>query len=143
MSSNLSRFADSHAVSANSLPASGRSSKWSHDDPTELLEHLGDEYTQAAFEAVLERSRSGQEVAHETEMSKATAFRRLNTLVELDLVETERRVDASDGHHYKRYRAVVESFSVTFDEHGFHVVVESAEGVDSRRSPPRAAPADD
>lgn len=115
----------------------------SHDDPAELLEHLGDEYTQAAFEAILEHPRSGREVANETGMSQSTAFRRLNTLVELHLVETERRVDASDGHHHKRYRAVVESFSVTFGEHGFDVVVEYAGEAESRRSPPRAAPAND
>ncbi len=143
MSSNLSQFADSHAVSANSLSASGQSSEWSHDDPACLLDSLGDEYTQAAFEAVLERPRSGREVATATGMSRSTAFRRLNTLVELDLVETERRVDASGGHHHKRYRAVVESFSVTVSEHGFDVVVESAEPAKSRRSPPNAVPADD
>lgn len=143
MSSNLSRFADSQAVSETSLRTGGRNGEWSHDDPTELLEHLGDEYTQAAFEAVLERPRSGREVANETEMSRSTAFRRLNTLVELDLVETERRVDTSDGHHHKQYRAVVESFSVTFGEHGFDVVLESDGTVESRRSPPRAAPAND
>jgi hypothetical protein len=102
-----------------------RDDEWRHDDPTTLLEQLGDEYTRAAFESVLERPRSGREVAAATAMSKPTAFRRLNNLVELGLLETEHRIDADAGHHHKVYRPVVSSFSVTIDDGKVAVVLES------------------
>ncbi|QGN07778.1 ArsR family transcriptional regulator [Halorhabdus sp. CBA1104] len=106
--------------------AKNRDDEWHHDDPTALLDALGDEYTRAAFQAVLDRPRSGREVAAATAMSRPTAFRRLNTLLEVGLLETERRIDAADGHHHKVYRPVVESISVTIDDEAVAVVLESA-----------------
>lgn len=117
--------------------------KWHHEDPTTLLEALGDEYTKAAFEAVLDRARSGREVAAATDMSPPTAFRRLNVLVDLGLLETELRIDADGGHHHKVYYAVVNSFSVTIEEGEIDVVVESDPPVGPRFEQPTAAPAND
>ena len=98
---------------------------------------------EALIEAVLERPRSGREVAEQTDMSRSTAFRRLNTLVDLNLVETEQRIDATDGHHRKQYRAIVESFSVRFGDGGLDIVIESEESTGFPRSIPRSIPASD
>ncbi|WP_135661870.1 winged helix-turn-helix domain-containing protein [Halorhabdus rudnickae] len=117
--------------------------KWHHEDPTTLLEALGDEYTRAAFKAVLDRARSGREVAAVTDMSPPTAFRRLNVLVDLGLLETELRIDADGGHHHKVYRAVVGSFSVSIEEGEVDVVIEPDLPVGPRFEQPAAAPADD
>ncbi|WEL22801.1 winged helix-turn-helix domain-containing protein [Halorhabdus sp. BNX81] len=106
--------------------ATDRNDEWHHDDPTALLEALGDEYTRAAVEAVLDQPRSGREVAAATDMSRPTAFRRLNALVDLGMLETEHRIDAAEGHHHKVYRPVVDSVAVTFDDGEITVVLESA-----------------
>ncbi|RXK52019.1 ArsR family transcriptional regulator [Halorientalis pallida] len=110
--------------------------------PDELLELLGDEYTRAVLEAVLDRPRSGAAVADATGVSRATAFRRLNDLAELGLVETEYHLDPDDGHHHKRYHAVIDTFSVTFGEEGFEVTVDT-DGTRARDRVPARAPADD
>ncbi|SDE88623.1 Helix-turn-helix domain-containing protein [Halorientalis regularis] len=111
-------------------------------NPDELLELLGDEYTRAVLEAILDRPRSGGAVADEAGVSRATAFRRLNELAELGLVETEYHIDHDDGHHHKRYRAVIDTFSVTFGEEGFELAVDT-DGTHARGRVPARAPADD
>lgn len=88
-----------------------------------LLELLGDEYTYRVFEAVLEQPRTGREVIEATDVSKATAYRRLDELEEAGLVETTMHVD-EDGHHCKRFHGVVESVRVGFGENGFTARVE-------------------
>lgn len=98
-----------------------------------VLDALGDEYTRAVLEAVLERPRSGREVAEAASVSKATAFRRLNDLVELGLVQVSQQVDPARGHHHKQYEAVVESLSVAIDGGELRVIVET-EGADSSRA---------
>ena len=120
-----------------------RDDEWQHDDPTTLLDALGDEYTRAAFEAVLDRPRSGRDVAAATDMSRPTAFRRLNTLVELGLLETDQRIDAEEGHHHKEYRPVIDSFVVTIDDGGIDAVIESDHPTGSRFEQPTPVPAND
>ena len=128
-------------MSADTPAPHRRDATWSVDDPAALLEQLGDEYTRAALDAVLDGPRSGREVAEATDMSRPTAFRRLNALVDLGVVETEHCIDSADGHHHKQYRAVVESFSVRLGGDGVEVVVDAATGAEP--TTPRPAPADD
>ena len=112
-------------IGPTSPAASNRNDTWNHGDPTSLLDTLGDEYARAAFEAVLDHPKSGREVAAATDMSRPTAFRRLNALVDLGLLETEQRIEADNGHHHKVYRPVVNSFAVTIDDGGIEIEVES------------------
>jgi DNA-binding transcriptional ArsR family regulator len=80
----------------------------------ELLELLGDEYTRQVLRAVVEQPRSGSEVTDAANVSKATAYRRLDALEEAGLVVSETVFDP-DGHHHERYRAVVEAIELGFE----------------------------
>jgi DNA-binding transcriptional ArsR family regulator len=91
--------------------------------PADLLDLLGDDYTRAAIDAIREEPRSGGEVAEVTGMSKPTAFRRLNDLVDLGLVEVRRRIDPQDGHHSKLYELVVDSLSFDLGDGTLDVTV--------------------
>lgn len=73
----------------------------------ELLELVGDEYTRRVLEAVAEQPRSGREVMEAADVSKATAYRRLNDLKDAGVLETEMVIDP-DGHHHERYHAVID-----------------------------------
>jgi len=84
--------------------------------PDDLLDVLGDEYTRSVLEAIRNEPMSGTEVADATSMSKPTAFRRLNDLADIGLLEVQHRIDADDGHHHKEYHLVVDSVSVTFGD---------------------------
>ena len=73
----------------------------------ELLELLGDEYTRRVLEAVAEKPRTGREIIETADVSKATAYRRLDELSEAGLVTSEIHIDPN-GHHCKQFRAVLE-----------------------------------
>jgi len=94
--------------------------------PTDLFELLGDEYTRRVYEAVAEEPRCGRAVAEAADVSRPTAYRRLNDLCEAGLVRAEIAVRL-DGHHRKRFEAVTGSVSVSFDEDGIEAMVDAAD----------------
>ena len=61
---------------------------------------------------VSDEPRTGSEVVEAADVSKATAYRRLNDLQEAGLVETELVIDP-DGHHHERYHAVLERIELS------------------------------
>ncbi|WP_436901070.1 ArsR/SmtB family transcription factor [Halovenus halobia] len=88
-----------------------------------LLELLGDEYTRQVLAAVTEQPRSGSEVVDAAEVSKATAYRRLDALEDAGLVDSEMVFDP-DGHHHERFHVVVGSIDITFGDDGVKIAVE-------------------
>ena len=89
-----------------------------------LLELLGDEYTRQVLAAVTERPRSGSEVVEAADVSKATAYRRLDDLEAAGVVDSEMVFDP-DGHHHEQYYAVVEAIDIQFGDSGVEVRVET------------------
>ncbi|ELZ41634.1 winged helix-turn-helix domain-containing protein [Halorubrum tebenquichense] len=79
-----------------------------------LLDLFGDEYTRRVFEAVSERPRGGRAVAEAADVSRATAYRRLNDLRDAGLVTSEYHI-ASDGHHCKQFAASAQHLSISLD----------------------------
>jgi predicted transcriptional regulator len=98
-------------------PQAKRATDQSEDEPTtaELLDLFGDEYTRRVYEAVAEQPRSGRAVADAADVSRPTAYRRLNDLDEAGLVRTEMAL-SEDGHHREVFEAVAESLSVSLDD---------------------------
>jgi predicted transcriptional regulator len=105
-------------------PQAKRAADQSQTEPTteELLDLFGDEYTRRVYEAVAERPRSGREVADAADVSRPTAYRRLNDLSDAGLVRTE-MVLSEDGHHRERFEAVAESLSVSLGDDGIEAMV--------------------
>ncbi|MXR52415.1 helix-turn-helix domain-containing protein [Halovenus sp. WSH3] len=102
------------------------------DDPRSLLELLGDEYTQRVLFAVTDQAMSGNEVAETADVSKATAYRRLDDLEAAGLVESETVFDP-DGHHHEQFYAVVETIDLAFGGGDVSVTVETEEDGDADR----------
>lgn len=100
-------------------------------EPSALLELLGDEYTQKVLRSVADRPRSGREVAEDKSISRATAFRRLNELVDAGLITTE-MVPDPDGHHHKQFRALFAHVSLQFSDDGLSMDVERPTNHQSR-----------
>lgn len=88
----------------------------------ELLELLGDEYARRVLKAAAEEPVSANAIAESTEISRPTVYRRLDRLVEADLVRSELAVD-SDGNHYRRYRTIFETVTLRIDEAGISLTV--------------------
>lgn len=95
-------------------------------DPDELFELLGDEYTRRVYEVVADEPRCGRAVAQAADVSRPTAYRRLNDLCEAGLVRTEMSI-RTDGHHRKRFVAVDGSLSITLDEDGIETTISAAD----------------
>jgi predicted transcriptional regulator len=88
----------------------------------ELLDLFGDEYTRRVFEAVSEQPRGGRAVAQAADVSRPTAYRRLNELQDAGLVTSEYHV-ASDGHHRERFSASARHLSVSLDDGNIEAAV--------------------
>ncbi|SDJ24762.1 Helix-turn-helix domain-containing protein [Halovenus aranensis] len=85
-----------------------------------LLELLGDEYTQRVLAALGEDPMTGSELIDRADVSKATAYRRLDDLQEADIVESTLHVDP-DGHHCEQYSLAVSDMAVSLGSDGFEV----------------------
>ncbi|ELZ86447.1 winged helix-turn-helix domain-containing protein [Haloferax volcanii] len=94
------------------------------DDLTtaELFDLFGDKYTRRVYEAVAEQPRCGRDIAEAADVSRPTAYRRLNALRDAGLVRTEMSI-CEDGHHRERFEAVPTSLSVSLDENGIDAMV--------------------
>jgi hypothetical protein len=115
-------------MSVNTTPRSQRQPDWTEDiDPSasELFELFGDEYTRRVYETTTEQPRSGRTVAEVADVSRATAYRRLNDLRDAGLVRTEMMV-CDNGHHKERFEPVPTSTSLSLDD-GIGVMVDIAD----------------
>lgn len=83
---------------------------------------VADDCARTILEATWTEPRSASELGERCDASLPTVYRRLETLVELDLVEERPRADP-DGHHYSVYAARVERVVFELDEDGFAVRV--------------------
>lgn len=92
----------------------------------ELFDLFGDEYTRRVYEAVAEQPRSGRDVAEAADVSRPTAYRRLNDLRDAGLVRTEMTI-CEDGHHRDRFEAVATSLSLSLGEGGMDALVSVAD----------------
>jgi len=116
-------------MSAHPRPESARSTDRTDDTaPTAdaLLDLFGDEYTRRVFEAVAEQPRSGRAVAEAADVSRPTAYRRLNDLRDAGLVSAETAI-SEDGHHRERFEAAVEGLSVSLSDGDITASVEGRE----------------
>lgn len=91
-------------------------------DDEELLALLEDEYARAILATLTTEPMSVSELCSVCGMSDPTAYRRLDRLQSVDLV-TERQVLDPDGHHYKRYVALVDEVTVRFADGSYEVTV--------------------
>lgn len=145
MSQQLARAPDPPGADGHARSEDQAATDRTADSPSDLLDLLGDDYARAAIDAIHEEPMSGAEVAEATGMSKPTAFRRLNELVDVGLVAVRRRIDPEHGYHSKLYEFVADSLSVDFADEELQVSVQtdrtpadggSATGPGADSSPP-------
>lgn len=113
------------------------------DDAESLLQLIGDEYTQRVLAAFGDEAVTGRELIERAEVSKATAYRRLDDLQEVGLVESTLHIDP-DGHHCEQYQLAVSELAVSFGADDFEVTFEPGDsaGVGDRERQ-LLVPADD
>lgn len=83
---------------------------------------LADECTQTILTETVIEPMSADELSERCEASPQTVYRRLDRLVDYDLVEEYLQPD-SGGHHYKVYSATLDSVVVSLSPEGFELSV--------------------
>jgi|APHM01.1.fsa_nt_gi Transcriptional regulator PadR-like family. len=92
--------------------------------PETLLELLEDDHTQAVLSSIAAEAKPARAILEEVTASRATVYRRLNSLEEAGLVESG--IDISgDGHHRQTYRTVLSDVVVSVEPDGLSVTVET------------------
>ena len=84
-------------------------------DEEELLALIEDEYARAILAKLTTEPMSASELCKTCDMSDPTAYRRLDRLQAVDLVDEQQALDPDD-HHHKRYVAVVDEVTVSFED---------------------------
>ena len=87
-----------------------------------VLDTIGDERTRTVLAAIAQKPGSVKDLTERLELSRATIYRRVETLREHDLVE-ERTLVADDGNHYNVYWSEFNGTMVTLDDDGYDVRV--------------------
>jgi predicted transcriptional regulator len=92
-------------------------------EDAELVAAIDDEYSRAILAELAREPLSAPELVDSLEASKPTVYRRLSTLEELELVDSQTEPDA-EGHHRKVYLMTMDAMHVQVGEAGIDVTVE-------------------
>ncbi|MFA9416700.1 helix-turn-helix domain-containing protein [Natrinema sp. HArc-T2] len=91
-------------------------------DPAAQLDVLGDDCARTILIATSEGPKTAKELTERTESSSATVYRRINNLLESDLIEECVRFE-DDGSHTTAYESTVDVLQVRIDADGINVAV--------------------
>jgi predicted transcriptional regulator len=91
--------------------------------PADLFEVLCSDHARRILIAAEDEPRSAQDLAEHCETSLPTIYRRVNALVEYDLLEESLAIDPS-GNHYKTYETNFEQVRFAIEQGGFAAAVD-------------------
>ncbi|WP_276257037.1 winged helix-turn-helix domain-containing protein [Halomontanus rarus] len=97
--------------------------------PAAQLDVLGDECARTILVATSNGPRTAKELTERTDCSSATVYRRINNLLESELLAECIRFE-EDGSHTTAYEATVENLQVEIDADGIDVVLTQAQSDD-------------
>ncbi len=84
-------------------------------DPEALLSLLDDDCARDVLRMTRQEPLPAREIADRLDVSRPTAYRRLNRLQEAGLVDTSLALHP-DGHHRQEFRATVSEVLLTFED---------------------------
>ncbi|QLG48550.1 winged helix-turn-helix domain-containing protein [Natrinema halophilum] len=96
-------------------------------NPSAQLDVLGDDCARTILTATSEGPKTAKELTNRTDSSSATVYRRINNLLESDLLAECVRFD-DDGSHTTAYEATVDVLRVQIDADGIDVVISDTDG---------------
>ena len=100
--------------------SSKASSQTAEPTASDALDALGDECARIILVATSEMPRTAKELTDRTDSSSATVYRRINDLIESDLLEECIRFE-EDGTHTTAYEATIDCLLVRIDAEGICV----------------------
>lgn len=94
--------------------------EWS---PEGIFDLFGDDLTRQILVLASERPLSADEVSSTLDASRPTIYRRLNALLEYDLLKEQQQIDA-DGNHYKTFETTLHRVAFEIDDGGYNIDVQ-------------------
>lgn len=91
---------------------------------TSVFELFGDELSRQILVLASVQPVSVAALAERLDASKPTIYRRVNTLVDHDLVREEIHPDRVDGNHHKRFETTLKRATIEIEDGGLDVNVE-------------------
>ena len=91
--------------------------------PGNILDVFGDSVTRAILVIASERSVRVPDVADRLDVSDPTVYRRIDPLVEANLLEEHRRIDR-DGNQHKEYETILDEVTFAIEDGSYTVDIQ-------------------
>lgn len=91
--------------------------------PTNIFDVFGDELARQILVLTSERPLSADALSEHLDASPPTIYRRVNTLIEYDLVTSRQQVD-DDGHHYRTFETTLKRIAFEIEDGGYNIDVQ-------------------
>lgn len=88
--------------------------------PGDVFDVFGDDLARQILVLTSEQPLSADELADYLDTSPPTVYRRLNELIEYDLVTESRQID-DDGNHYKTFATTLKRISFEISDGGYDI----------------------
>nr|WP_264474849.1 helix-turn-helix domain-containing protein [Salinirubrum litoreum] len=92
-------------------------------EPENVFDVFGSERARQILVLASVEPVSAEEIADRLDTSLPTVYRRVNAMVEYDLLAEDTAIDA-DGHHYTTYETKLQELCVEIEEGGFTIDIE-------------------
>lgn len=92
-------------------------------DPATVFDVFGDSLARRILVLASDRPVAADDLAGQLDVSEPTIYRRVNTLLEYDLL-SERQVIDGDGHHYKTYETTLKRAAFEIENGGYNIDLE-------------------
>jgi hypothetical protein len=89
-----------------------------------VLDLLGDEYARTILQATDTAPKSAAQLHEDHDLSRPTISRRVNRLVDQQLLFESTQIDPEGGHHFHRYEAAIDRLVVQLSDGEFDVRLE-------------------
>lgn len=97
-------------------------------DPEGIFDLFGDDLTRRILVLASEQPLSADELAGTLDASHPTIYRRINALLEYDLVTEQQQIDA-EGNHYKTFETTLNRISFEIDDGGYNIDIQMRENL--------------
>ena len=92
-------------------------------DPAGVFDLFGDDLARRILVVASERPLSADELAQSLDTSHPTVYRRINALLEYDLVTEQQQIDA-EGNHYKTFETTLNRIAFEIDDGGYNIDIQ-------------------
>lgn len=96
--------------------------------PMDVFDLFGDALTRRILVIASEQPLSADELAGSLDTSHPTVYRRINALLEYDLLKERQQIDA-EGNHYKTFETTLNRIAFEIDDGGYDIDIRMRQSI--------------